>query len=440
MLAGCGSSGPPPVRSEKEPGEPIVRVRIERAIQQIRFTGPSRVQIHAAKAGSDGAASAGSDRDPGRLFSTPVTIHRSGGRWTGPWSGGAPGGDRTLVIEPLGSAPLEIGEGGLRYPGAVRLVPVASKDEGADRTEAGGRGGGRGGATRFDAVNHLRLEAYLPGVLDRELYSHWRPATYLAQAIVARSYAIDRMSAGAGGRHFDMENTQASQAYSGASGNELAVRAVADTMGLVLTDGRRVLPAYYSSTCGGIGQSPADAFGGDERVPRPLEPGPERTWCSISKYYRWGPIERDRADLSKRIRLWGEHHGVAIAQLGEIRGVTISRRNEPGRPVRFDVLDDRGKRYRLRADSLRHACNHKPDDKDGEREIALPEITSSNRVRSGFFRGEVEEGTIVFRDGRGFGHGVGLCQYGTEGMARAGRDVQSILEKFYPGASLERAY
>jgi stage II sporulation protein D len=47
---------------------------------------------------------------------------------------------------------------------------------------------------------------------------------------------------------------------------------------------------------------------------------------------------------------------------------------------------------------------------------------------------------IVFTDGRGFGHGVGLCQFGAEAMANAGRDVVQVLQTYYPGAQIERVY
>jgi len=77
----------------------------------------------------------------------------------------------------------------------------------------------------FDVVNVAPMEQYLPGVLTGELYGHWHPEAFAAQAIAARSYAIANM-ADAAGRHYDVESTTASQVYTGHTRNSKAVHAV----------------------------------------------------------------------------------------------------------------------------------------------------------------------------------------------------------------------
>jgi stage II sporulation protein D len=266
-------------------------------------------------------------------------------------------------------------------------------------------------------------------VLDRELYPDWRPTTFYAQAIAARSYAIHNLLHASADRHYDVESTQASQAYGGTTANLRAAQAVLETTGLVLTDGRGVLKAFYSSTCGGAGASPTDAFG-IATDQRPLRPVARRAWCRDSKHFTWGPIRRGRADLSVRIAAWGKRRGLEIAKLGMIRSVAIAEFNHVGRPSRFALTDASGRRFELVAESFRQACNHTAS--------GLP--ARGERLKSAFVEVERRGEQIVFTDGRGFGHGVGLCQFGAEAMANAGRDVVQVLQTYYPGAQIERVY
>lgn len=403
-LHGCeksSSSAPAPVitAERKLPGEPIIRVRILRDADSVTFTSPTKIQVYPLT-------------DPTRkqLVSTPLTVKLSVGQWAGDTVSAFPR-NSVLVIDPLGPSPLGVGKS--RYPGALRLYPGAA-------------------GNTFDVINHVRLEAYLPGVLEHELYDHWAPATYLAQAIAARSYAISRMMDDGPGRYYDVESTQASQAYAGAATTAICTQAVADTMGLVLTYRGQVLTAYYSSTCGGTGQSEADAFGAATPL-APLAPRRVRSWCSASRYYEWGPITRDRIELSRRIGAWGQAYGLTIGQLGNILHINTTARNELGRPVQFEIVDDRGHAYKLRGESFRIACNYANAD------LKLPP-TGSDRLLSSHVDVEVRGEKVVFANGHGFGHGVGLCQYGAEGMARAGFNPLQILDEYYPGAKVERAY
>ncbi len=387
-------------------GEPFIRVRIGRSVDGIRFLGPSRIVVH-----PEGR------EDEKQMIATPAEFRVSTGQWLGDLRTAISGRDETLVVSALGPTDLKTDRG--RYPGKMRLVPRAGK-------------GGASGANQFDLVNFVRLERYLPGVLDRELYDHWTRATYTVQAIVARTYAIDRIHKQGPGRHFDVESTQASQAYVGATLNEKANNAVAESAGMVLTYGGRVFTAYYSSTCGGAGQSPREAFGISLNI-EPLQAKKVRDWCRGSKHYAWGPFRRSRAMFSRRLRQWGRSRGLSIQHLGLIEKIEIQR-NGVGRSVRFVMTDDKGKRYALLGDSFRVAANY------SDRLSRLDPPSSGVRLKSGFVDAEVEGDYVVFRNGHGLGHGVGLCQYGAEGMARRGRPVLEILNEYYPGAKVERAY
>ncbi|MEX2673092.1 MAG: SpoIID/LytB domain-containing protein [Phycisphaeraceae bacterium] len=408
---GCGASSSPrklPRAVEKMPGEPIIRVRLHEKTSQITFNGPKRIQVSTAS---------GAGRS--HLLATPVTLSLSGRTWSGPWPEGGLNRRETLVVEAVGPAAVQVGK--RAYPGVIHLVPATGASLTTEERDA------------FDVVNHLGIESYLPGVLEHELYANFQPATYLSQAIVARTYAISGMIDRGGSGHFDVESTIDSQVYGGQATRPIARRAAADTVGLVLTHQGKIFTAYYSSTCGGVRQSPADAFGGSSTV-TPLEPKATHSWCHISPRYEWGPVQRDVAELSKRIAAWGQHRNLAIGQLGTVIDIRVVKSNHLGRPLRFRMIDHRGKAYELKADSLRHASNHH-DEAQG-----LAPVSGDDNIRSGHFDIAIRDGKAHFTNGRGFGHGVGFCQFGAEGMARAGNDPTEILAENYPGAQIKKAY
>ncbi len=285
-------------------------------------------------------------------------------------------------------------------------------------------------ADGFDVVNHVKMESYLPGVLQKELFGHWHPTAFRAQAIAARTYAMQN-GRRTGKRHFDLESTTASQVYAGASAGRRAKEAVQRTRGAVLLHNRRVFPAYYSSSCGGVGQDAAAAFPNSLDIP-PLRGAKRHGWCKASKYYRWGPIRRDAANLSRRIAAWGVRHKHAVASLSGIVSVQIARSNRAGRPGRFAVTDYSGRTFTLDAEQLRFACNFDAP--------ALPQLAAQHILRSSHVQAQVQGNVITFYGGQGFGHGVGMCQWGAQGMAERGYDELKILATYYPGAEVRRLY
>ncbi len=411
-LWGCESYEPAQVSEPREPapiqavqrgGEPVVRVRIARAAGRLEITGPATLKVYPQ------------DRpDQYHLIATPTTLSRLGGQWIGRFQNPGMPSETTVVIEPVGPLPIRLNK--TAYHGSLRLVarsPTADTPADADK---------------FDVVNHIRMEEYLPGVLDRELYDRWEPSVYLALAIAARSYAIDRIVSEGPGRHFDVENTQASQAYSGQTQHMIAQRAVADTVGLVLTYQGQVVQAYYSSTCGSANQSAADAFGIAGLLPQ-LQPDTPCQWCKASPHYAWGTVAVDRRELSRRLAAWGRQNRQAIERIGVIRQVRVSQANRFKRPTQFEILDDKGQKFLLRSESFRSACNYS--------NASAPRICN---LKSSAVAPMVEGEKVYFKNGRGFGHCVGLCQYGAQGMAKSGRKPFEILGSYYPGAAVERAY
>ncbi|HEX7010415.1 MAG TPA: SpoIID/LytB domain-containing protein, partial [Phycisphaeraceae bacterium] len=350
-----------------------------------------------------------------RSFTPPLLVYRHAGRFIlqdGHQRSMAWALPRLRVEAASGDGLLSID--GHRYPDAVVLAPQEQGD-------------------RFDVINHVPLERYLPGVLERELYGQWHPEAFVAQAVAARSYALFERQLHAQ-RAYDLESTTASQVYRGAATNPKAVEAVQRTRGMVLVHAGRIVPAFFSSCCGGTGQAASAAF---PRLASAVDIPPLRGarcggWCQASPNYRWGPILRDTSMLAKRIAAWGRANRHPVAQLEGLRDIRISELSGTGRPAAFVIIDRRGRRFTLPAESFRFACNYAG--------AGLPAVEPAQQLKSSHVRVRLTGRTVRFEDGRGHGHGVGLCQWGAQGMAQQGYDGLAIVRFYYPGATIQRIY
>jgi stage II sporulation protein D len=232
------------------------------------------------------------------------------------------------------------------------------------------------------------------------------PAARRAQAVAARTYALYKKGIRPPDRGWDVTDDTSDQVFVGLVGpiDAALVRSAADTRGLVLTFAGAILPARYSSTCGGH-TVPASEGLGAEDLP-PLVGMPCR-WCRKSRKFRWRR-ELPLADVVTALRLPGPPTGVEITRSARTgRALTLRFLGE--RPVERSAADVRS---RLDPDTMLS--------------VLLDAV-------------EVRGDTIEFR-GRGWGHGVGMCQMGATGMAKAGASPGDILAHYYPGALLSRIY
>ncbi len=301
---------------------------------------------------------------------------------------------------------------GTPYRGRYRLVPRANDT--------------------FDLVNDLAIDDYLKSVCPVELFDHWHPTAYAAQAVTARTYAlyeVGRLAASTSYRHFDLHPDQRSQMYGGMPAETAkSVNAVNLTAGKVLTYGtgknKQIFKAYYSSCAGGVTLSAYDAFG--EAPLPPLEAQYLGSLGNASPRYQWGPVEIDKAELTRRLRAWGARVGNPVQRMAPLASLQIADKNRYGRPTRFEVTDTRGNRFSLGPEEMRVGTNH--DRRGGE------------AIYSSFFRPVNTEQTVRFVEGRGWGHGVGLCQWATQERAEKGMTWKQIVQQTFPGSEITRAY
>lgn len=404
-----------PVEPRPVPGlasEPDIRVRLTRGVQTVLVGGPRSVQVRSAD-GTVGLDLVG----PIIVRAAPAGLELADAR------GDVAVVDHAQVLEFETADPARVLTAD-REPVFGRLTVRGDP-----------RRRGSSGAS-FDVIATMPFERYVPGVLVAELYDGWPLGAYMAQAVAARSYALhERTLARERGRHYDIDAATTNQAFTGSIARDAAENAARMTRGQVLTTGDGALVrAYYASTCGGRPASAADTWehGGayGYNAAGPLQARPRAHGCEHAPTYRWTRL-RPRERLSARLAAYGRARALSVADLDVVGRIDVLERNGAGRPSRYRVVDANGRHFDLSAEQLRLACNHAAG--------GLPAVTSIERVRSGDAE-FVVRGSIVEIHGRGFGHGVGLCQFGAAELTRRGHTYQGVLELFYPGARIERRW
>lgn len=395
-LPGCRGGGAS--RKPSTDGVPVVRVRLVANAQQVNLVATQPAVFRSA-----------GESTPRRLelpagTPVPVTLDDAG-RWKVGNVVLAPG---ELHVQPEIDGTVEVN--GTAYHGHYRLVPT--------------------GDGRFDLVNHVDIESYLQGVLPRELLRDFDLEAYKAQAVAARTYALWELQTQKSlNRHWDVWADTRSQVYGGIKAESgKANEAVEATRGVVAAWGEagneKIFKAYFSACCGGIGQASPDAFG--ENFIPPLADKNVGALCNISPRYNWPVVTVGKDELTRRMRGWGASRGHAIQRVGRVERVDVSHVNRFGRPVRYLVTDASGQQYVLGGEETRWAINF---DRGNQ-----PQVFSS------FFKPVNQASEISFAEGRGFGHGVGLCQWCAQAMALQGVPAEEIVRRSYPTAVLVRAY
>lgn len=317
-----------------------------------------------------------------------------------------------LAAAPLEAAALQVD--GTRYPGSFEFALDPD-----------------GGVT---AVNVVGLEAYLEGVVARELGRPGAEAieAVRAQAVAARTYALKRMGSRAN-LGFDLFGSVEDQAYAGLpeAADSLAVRAVADTRGEALVWEGALVDALYHSTCGGHTARVEEAF---DRPSVPYltavsdrRPDGEGFWCQGSRYFRWSTswtAEELQAAIERNLpRLLP----MPPEGVGEVRDVELLAATPEGRALAIRVVTSTG-RYLVGKDDIRRLLA------DSEGRILRSTLFLFRPTR---VAGRLEALSLV---GGGWGHGVGMCQVGAMARARAGQTYRQILATYYNGAEVSTIY
>jgi stage II sporulation protein D len=284
------------------------------------------------------------------------------------------------------SAPVSIQVNGKKYRGSVEISPA---DKG------------------MLVVNELPLEDYLAGLINCEISSQWPMEAIKAQAVVARSYAYFQREARKNAI-YHLESSVIDQVYDGCSiEDSRAVRGVRETSGEVLTYNNNVIQAFFHSNCGGHTESSENVWG----YALPYLQGIDCSYCLSAPSAKWEQtLSLDRIESLLR------SNGYQVAGLRDIK---TGRRNRSGRVTDLTLIGIMG-RLTISAVNFRKAVGY-----------TLIKCTN--------FEVRIAGADAVF-SGIGYGHGVGLCQWGAKHRAGDGFDYREILSYYYPGTRLKKIY
>jgi stage II sporulation protein D len=284
--------------------------------------------------------------------------------------------------------------------------------------------------TSLLVLNCLWVEDYLKGVIPFEMGKQGQAEfeALKAQALTARTYALSRIKKSES-RGFDLESTVLDQIYGSMDKEEILVnKAIAETEGEVITYNGKFIQAFYHANCGGRTESVNDVWGHKE-APY-LISVPDKDFCSWYKRYEWRVVwEREKLEQSLPQYL-KEHTKYAPEDVGQIKDVKIKRRSGSGRVKELEIKTNKG-RLRLKKDKIRWVIR-----KAENPEAILPSTLFALEIIKNA-EGEID--SIIF-EGRGNGHGVGMCQTGAIGMARLGYTYRQILQHYYPDIEIKKVY
>ncbi|MGE0433105.1 MAG: SpoIID/LytB domain-containing protein, partial [Planctomycetota bacterium] len=289
----------------------------------------------------------------------------------------------------------------------------------------------RGVDARIALVVTIGMEDWVRGSVLAEMPAKFGAEALRAQAVAIRTYGLHKLlTAGQASAPFDLESSVADLryggvAYEGPEGND----ATDQTRGQAMTWQGRLFTAYFHSTSGGATISAEEYFG---KWPgfRPLS-GVASPESSESPMNEWEIVHSWRDVRSKLI---AAGLGLSADVLGE-HVQSVARIYRPG----IDRIP-----HPLTADPARRPQAYRFETDRGTVDIAAKTL----RMTIGAGRTGmpstccviVPEGDNLRLIGRGWGHGVGMCQFGAAGMAKGGATWRQILERYYPGARIVQWY
>ena len=285
--------------------------------------------------------------------------------------------------------------------------------------------------TSFNVINLVPLEPYLAGVVGAEMPDYWEPAALRAQAVAARTYCLYIKKRFGNNRAWDVRKTQANQVYLGVRAESAQIwNAISRTYGQILVckhpDGTEdIFPAYYSSICGGHTEDSKRVFGDSFEA---LAGRPCRYCKKVAKphFFYWPTVQFDKTDVTDKLL----QRYPKLKQLGEITNIRAAEQSDYqgnygkfSRLTQVKLIGSTGKSDFLRAEDFRLTID-----------------PSGRKIKSTICQIINEGDKWAFMSGRGYGHGVGMCQCGAQALAREGKTTDQILSYYYYGSKIVRVY
>ena len=342
-------------------------------------------------------------------------------------------GEEVVLRLAEGELVLERGGGVERLQAAreIWLEPASRPAEGGDfqLKQRGYRGrlqvlvGGSG----LRAINHVGLESYLPSVVGSEMPASWPQAALRAQAVAARTYALRQRKPA---DPFDLSATVSSQVYKGVDAETPSTReAVLSTRGQVLMYGSSLANAVFHSSSGGATENSGDLW--SQQLPYLV---------SVPDFDQASPVQ------AWQQRLEPEQLQQAFAEIGGAQRIDVLSTTSTGRVRQARVSGPSGTlvvsgaqlRSRLGLRSTMVRFELVPSELAASELAALPPLPLlPEQYEVGGFQPQVQLPLpSLLAVGRGYGHGVGMSQWGALGLAQRGQSYDQILRHYYRGTEL----
>jgi stage II sporulation protein D len=287
------------------------------------------------------------------------------------------------------------------------------------------------GSSVLQAVNHVPLEAYLPSVVASEMPASWPQAALRAQAVAARTYALRQRKPAAA---FDVSATVSSQVYKGVEAETPSTRqAVVSTRGQVLMFGPGLANTVFHSSAGGSTENSGDLW--SQQLPYLV---------SVPDFDQHSPVH------AWQLRLEPEQLQKAFGEIGGAQRIDVLATSGSGRVLQARVTGPAGTLV-LTGAQLRSRLGLKSTLVRFEvlaPELAalpaLPPLMPQAAEPGGAAEPAIRPDQVpvqlpppsLLAIGRGFGHGVGMSQWGAQGMANRGQSYEQILHHYYRGTEL----
>jgi stage II sporulation protein D len=250
-------------------------------------------------------------------------------------------------------------------------------------------------------VNILHLERYVKGVLYHEVSHRWPLEALKAQAVAARTYASYQMQVNSK-REYDVTSDVFSQVYGGKSAERHRTNLAVDrTRGEVMMYDNEILPAYYHSNCGGHTE---DAHVLWNHPPMPPLRAKVCPYCQDAPNSQWVKNFQS-SEVQEKLIEDGK-------KIGLIKHIDVIARTDSGRAKELKVTDRAGKEVFLTAKEFR-------------------QLLGPNALKSNMYHITMK-GYFFDIAGRGWGHGVGMCQWGAYNMSLKRFNYKEILTFYYP--------
>jgi len=257
---------------------------------------------------------------------------------------------------------------------------------------------------KLAVINHIDLEDYIKGILYHEVSHYWPVEALKAQAIVCRTYAVYQMQENKS-KDYDVTSDIYSQVYGGrTSERDRTNRAVDETCGLILTYKDKAFPTYFHATCAGHTEDASLLW--DINIV-PLK-GVVCNFCKESPHFNWHYVLSLLEIKDKLIK--------AGYKISDINNIVILGKDNSGRITELKIISA-NRDLKILAKDFRN-------------------IIGPNIIRSTNFNVNIIDHDAVFV-GFGWGHGVGLCQWGAYFMAKQGYNATQILKYYYPGTDVK---